>query len=160
MGTSSIDCCLCGAAEGSVFPMKMAILERGSPAPDDHHLRPLITYSSPLRAMLASIFLASEDATAGSVIAKHERISPASSGFNQRSFCSGVPYRASTSILPVSGAEQLNTSGAITLRPIISQRGAYSRFVSPAPCSLSGKNKFHRPAARAFSLSSSTILVG
>src|SRR5258707_14613119 len=104
------------------------------------------------------MFVASDEATAGSVIAKHDRISPASSGVSQRSFCSGGPYRASTSILPVSGAEQLKTSGAITLRPIVSQRGAYSRVVSPAPCSLSDKNKFHRPLARGFSLSSSTIL--
>jgi hypothetical protein len=63
-------------------------------------------------------------------------------------------------MLPVSGGEQLKTSGAMMLRPIVSQRGAYSRLVSPAPCSLSGKNKFRSPAARAFSLSSSTILVG
>ena len=63
------------------------------------------------------MFVASEEATSGSVIAKHERISPASSGFSQRSFCSGVPYRASTSMLPVSGAEQLNTSGAIVAAP-------------------------------------------
>src|SRR5258708_14243257 len=106
------------------------------------------------------MFVASDDATAGSVIAKHERISPASSGLSQRSFCSRVPKRARTSILPVSGAEQLKTSGPISLRPIISQSGAYSRFVSPAPCSLSGKNRFHRPAARAFGLRSSMISVG
>src|SRR5207245_11152076 len=67
------------------------------------------------------MFVASEEATAGSVIAKHDRISPASSGLSHLSFCSGVPYRVSTSILPVSGAEQLKASGAITLPPIISQ---------------------------------------
>ena len=71
--------------------MKMAILQRGSPAPDDHHLRPLITYSLPSRTMLDSMLVASEEATAGSVMAKHERISPASKGFNHRSLCSGVP---------------------------------------------------------------------
>ena len=32
-----------GAADGSVLPMKMATLQRGSPAPELHHLRPLIT---------------------------------------------------------------------------------------------------------------------
>src|ERR1700739_626582 len=101
------------------------------------------------------MFVASDEATFGSVIAKHERISPARSGFNQRSFCSGVPYRASTSILPVSGAEQLNTSGAIALRPMISHNGAYSRFVNPAPFSSWGKNIFHNPAARAFGFGAS-----
>ena len=40
---------------------------------------------------------------------------------------------------------------------MISQSGAYSRLVSPAPCSLSGRNRFHSPAARAFGFSSSTI---
>src|ERR1700756_4489773 len=110
--------------------------------------------------MLALMLVASDEATFGSVIAKHERISPASNGFSHRSFCSGVAYRVRTSILPVSGAEQLKTSGAIALRPIISHSGAYSRFVSPAPCSLSGKNRFHRPAERAFGLSSSMIFVG
>lgn len=33
-------------------------------------------------------------------------------GFSQRSFCSGVPTISSTSILPVSGAEQLSDSDA------------------------------------------------
>ena len=44
IGTRIIDCCLCVGADGSVLPMKMAILQRGSPAPEVHHLRPLITY--------------------------------------------------------------------------------------------------------------------
>src|SRR5215467_15838582 len=91
IGTRIIDCCLCLGAVGSVLPMKIAILQRGSPAPDDHHFRPLTTYSLPSRRILASMLVASEDATAGSVMAKHDRISPSSRGFNQRSFCSGVP---------------------------------------------------------------------
>ena len=36
-------------------------------------------------------------------------------------------------MLPVSGAEQLNTSAAMGDRPMISQSGAYSRLVRPAP---------------------------
>ena len=64
-------------------------------------------------------------------------------------------------MLPVSGAEQLNTSGAKPdARPMISQSGAYSVLVSPAPYSLSGRNRFHRPAARAFSFNCSTTVVG
>src|SRR4051812_27261090 len=113
--------------------MKMAILHRGSPAPVVHHLVPLITYESPSRAMLDRIFVASDDATPGSVMAKQERISPSSSGFSHRSFCSAFPYRASVSMLPASGALQLKTSGAIGERPINSQSGAYSRLVRPAP---------------------------
>src|SRR5258708_39096355 len=91
MGTRIIDCCLCLGALGSVLPMKIEILQRGSPAPEDHHLLPLITYSSPSRTMLDWMLVASEEATSGSVMEKQERISPASSGFSQRSFCSGVP---------------------------------------------------------------------
>src|SRR5712692_5844278 len=140
--------------------MKMAILQRVSPAPEDHHLRPLMTYSSPRRTMLARILVASDDATSGSVIEKQERISPASSGLSHLSFCSSVPYRASTSMLPVSGAEQLNTSGAMGERPMISHSGAYSKLVRPAPCSLSGRNRFHKPAARAFGFSSSMMAAG
>src|ERR1700730_8037621 len=71
-------------------------------------------------------------------------------------------------MLPVSGAEQLNTSGAQITRPMISANGAYSRLVRPGPsntkvsstCSApchGGMNRFHNPCARAFTFSSSTI---
>ena len=62
--------------------MKMAILQRGSVALVVYHLRPLMTYSSPSRTIELSMLVASLDATLGSVIAKHERISPASSGLS------------------------------------------------------------------------------
>src|SRR5262252_8645499 len=91
MGTRIIDCCLCFGAEGSDLPIKIEIRQRGSPAPDVHHLRPLITYSSPFRRMLERMLVASEEATSGSVMAKQERISPASSGLSHFSFCSAVP---------------------------------------------------------------------
>ena len=60
-------------------------------------------------------------------------------------------------MFPVSGAEQLNTSGAHQTLPVISASGAYSTLVKPAPYSLSGKNKFHRPSSLALFLSSSRI---
>src|SRR5437762_13879368 len=63
-------------------------------------------------------------------------------------------------MLPVSGAEQLRTSGAHITRPMISHSGAYSRVLSPAPYSLSVRNRFHKPAARAFGFNSSTIRAG
>src|SRR4029077_15669789 len=91
IGTSTIDCCLWSVAERSVLPIKIATLQRGSPAPEDHHLRPLMTYSSPCRTILAWMLVASDEATPGSVIEKHDRISPASRGLSQRSFCSPVP---------------------------------------------------------------------
>ena len=89
-----------------------------------HHLRPLRTYSSPSRSMRSEMFVASEEATAGSVMANAERISPSSSGASQRSFCSGEPNWCSTSMLPVSGAEQLQASEAMRVRPMISASGA------------------------------------
>ena len=47
--------------------------------------------------------------TSGSVIEKNDRTSPATSGFSQRSCCSGVPNWWRISPLPASGAWQLKT---------------------------------------------------
>ena len=71
--------------------MTMSSLQRGSPEPDDHHLRPLMTYSPPSRRLVQQMLVASEEATSRSVIAKQERISPSSNGLSQRSFCASVP---------------------------------------------------------------------
>lgn len=95
------------------------------------------------------MLVASDDVTSGSVTAKEERISASSSERSHRSFCSGVPKLASTSMLPVSGAAQLRTAGERRqLRQVISASGMYWKFVSPAPC-LPGKNRSHRPRLRA-----------
>ena len=104
------------------------------------------------------MFVASEDATSGSVMENADRIRPSSSGSSQRAFCSAVPNSESSSMFPVSGAEQLSASGAIQgLRPVISASGAYCRLVRPAPPSWTGgRNRFHRPRSRACALSSST----
>jgi hypothetical protein len=112
--------------------------------------------------MLVSMLVASDDATAGSVIRKAERISPSISGRSHFFLCSLEPYRINTSMLPVSGAEQLNTSEAQPMWPICSASGAYSRLVNPAPrnssssCDDGGMNMFHRPSARAFFFKSSS----
>src|SRR5487761_1667656 len=81
------------------------------------------------------MFVASEEATSGSVIANDERISPSRSGWSHCLRCWSEPNMASTSMLPVSGAAQLRAAGArCGLRPVISASGAYWRLVSPAPC--------------------------
>src|SRR5262249_62323033 len=90
-GTSTIDWRRYGSALGLVSPITIAILQRRSIAPDVHHLRPLMTEWSPSRLISARILVASDDATAGSVIAKQERISPSMSGLNQRSLCASLP---------------------------------------------------------------------
>ncbi len=75
--------------------------------------------------MRHSMLVASLDATSGSVMAKAERISPSRSGYSHSSCCSGVPNMVSTSMFPVSGAEQFVACGAIDpLRPMISASGA------------------------------------
>ncbi|MEA2212744.1 MAG: hypothetical protein QOF83_2692 [Solirubrobacteraceae bacterium] len=74
--------------------------------------------------MRVSTLVASELATAGSVMAKQDRISPSSRGCSHSSFCSGVPNMVRISMFPVSGAEQLSASGAIMLRPVTSASGA------------------------------------
>ena len=113
-----------------------------------------MTYSSPSRRIRVWTFVASEDATSGSVMAKAERISPSSSGASHCSFCSGVPNRCSVSMLPVSGAWQLMASGAMTGdQPDTSATAAYSRFESPETL---GRNRFHSPRSRACAFSSST----
>ena len=133
----------------------MKISHCGFIAPVIHHLRPLRTYSSPSRTIEVSMLVASDDATSGSVIANAERMLPSSSGVSQRSCCSGLPNIASTSMLPVSGAEQLSAGGARwPARPVISASGAYWRLVSPAPCSSPGRNRFQSPRSRASARSS------
>ena len=101
--------------------MTIMILQRGSFAPDVHHFRPEMTYSSPSRRIVVSMFVASELATAGSVIANAERISPSSSGCSHCFLWSSVANMWSSSMLPVSGAWPFVASGARwRLHPVIS----------------------------------------
>lgn len=127
--------------------MKMISLQSGSRTPEVYHLRPLRTYSSPSRRIVEVMLVASELATAGSVIAKAERILQFSKGFSHCCFCCSVPNMARISMLPVSGAEQLIASLPITDRPATSASGAYSRLVSPAPKPSWVMNRFHNPCA-------------
>ena len=104
--------------------------------------------------MVVWMLRASLDATAGSVIANALRISPSSSGSSHCLRCSSLANRCSVSMLPVSGAAQLSTSGAMSLlQPVSSASGAYSRLVRP---DSEGRNRFHRPCSLASFLSSST----
>ena len=144
------------APSGSVLPITMRIAQSGFIAPEMYHLRPVMTYSSPSRSIRVVMLVASEDATSGSVIANAERISPASSGSSHCFFCRSSPNWASTSMFPVSGAAQFVAVGArCGERPVISASGAYWRLVRPAPYSVSGRKRFHRPCRRASAFSSS-----
>ena len=94
----------CGSASGSVTAMTMA--KAAPSAPEENHLCPSITHSSPSRTARVRKLVGSDPETSGSVIEKKERISPSTSGFSQRSFCSSVPKRWRISPLPASGAWQ------------------------------------------------------
>ncbi len=137
--------------------MTIRICAFGFIAPVIHHLRPLITYSSPSRSIRVAMLVASDEATSGSVIANPERILPFSRGSSHRCFCSGEPNIASSSMFPVSGGAQFRAAGAMCIEwPVISANGAYCRFVSPAPFSP-GRNRFHRPRRRASARSSARM---
>ena len=89
-----------------------------------NHLRPFKTSWLPIRLTEVCKLVGSDEPTSGSVIANAERIFPANKGANQRSRCIGLAKRCNNSILPVSGALQLNTSAAQGMRPMISAKGA------------------------------------
>ena len=69
-----------------------------------------MTHSSPSRTAVVDSSVGSAPAP-GSVIEKHERYLPSSSGCIQRSFCSSVPPTAISSALPESGALLPKTLG-------------------------------------------------
>ena len=77
------------------------------------------------------MFLASDDATWGSVMRKADRISPSIRGLSHCAFCASLPYLASTSMLPVSGAAQLTASEPTLDLPSHSAIRPYSRLVKP-----------------------------
>ena len=83
--------------------MHMTIRKSAIDAFDENHLWPLMTHSSPscTAAVVSSVGSAPAP---GSVIEKHERILPSSSGCIHCSFCSSVPPTAISSALPESGA--------------------------------------------------------
>jgi AcrR family transcriptional regulator len=60
-----MDCCRWVAADWSVLPITMKIWHQSSATPVIHHLRPLMTYSSPSRTIEVSMLVASERATPG-----------------------------------------------------------------------------------------------
>mmetsp|Transcript_11067 Transcript_11067/g.35073 ORF Transcript_11067/g.35073 Transcript_11067/m.35073 type:complete len:277 (-) Transcript_11067:199-1029(-) len=141
-GTRIMDCCSCNGPVKLVLPSSTKILHSGRMAPEIHHLCPLTTYSSPSGSILVEMFVASEDATPGSVIAKAERISPFSKGSSHCFFCSGEPNLSRTSMFPVSGAEQFIAKFAMPYMPRISAIGEYSRTDILA---TSGRKRFMIP---------------
>ena len=102
----------------------MSTLHDGRRAPDENHFVPFRTYSSPSRSMRRPMFVASEEATAGSVIENAERISPSSNGASQSRFTVSDPYMLRISMFPVSGAAQFSASDENGTLPSSSEIGA------------------------------------
>src|SRR6266545_5181573 len=108
------------SAVGSVTAITIANVE--PIAPLVNHLWPLIIQLSPSRTAVVRRLVGSDPATSGSVIAKHERTSPAASGRRYLSFWSGVAATSNNSALPASGAALPKRRGATTDLPTISLR--------------------------------------
>ncbi len=150
-GTRICDARRCGSASGSVTAI--TIPNAAPSAPDENHLCPSITQSSPSRRAVVRRVVGSEPGTSGSVIEKNERISPATSGRSQRSFCSPVPNRCRISALPASGAWQPKTSWAYVDLPISSFRCAYARKPWPVPPASGGTCGAQSPSSFALARS-------
>ncbi len=156
MGTRIMLALVYGAASGSVTTI--AIANSAPLAPEVNHLCPLITHSPSCSSARVWRVVGSDPETSGSVIEKQLRISPSSRRCRKFSFCSGVPWSARISMLPVSGAEQLKAMGAtIGLRPMSSQSIPYSQLVRPAPNSSPGRKRFQSPCSFAFARISTRI---
>ena len=74
--------------------------------------------------MLSEMLVASDEPTAGSVIANAERISPFRSGVSQSRRIASLPYMLRISMFPVSGALQFSTSEEKGTLPNCSEIGA------------------------------------
>lgn len=142
--TSIMLCCEWRGPSNRVLPSVISTLHSERQAPEIHHLWPLMTYSLVALSYsnLVEMFVASEEATPGSVIAYAERISPRSKGSSHCFFCSGEPNFSITSMLPVSGAEQFIARLAMGKAPMISPMGLYSITERPL---TSGRKKLDSP---------------
>ena len=110
IGTRNIVAPMSAPPASNVRAMTMFNAAPGTPVIS--HLRPLITKSSPsARAVVFSSDGSAPAPSSGSVIENTVRISPATSGRSQRSFCCALATLCSRLVLPSSGAWMLSASG-------------------------------------------------
>ncbi len=123
-----------------------------------HHLRPLSTTSSPSSTAVACMFVASEEATSGSVMQNAERILPSSSGPSQRALLLvGAEVQQHLHVAGVGRvavedlARDQRTAHPLGQRRVLDVRQprADRLAVELAP---GGRNRFHSPCSRAQSL--------
>ena len=105
----------CGSASGSVTATTRK--NAANLALVANHFSPFRRQPSPSRTAVVRMPSGSAP-PCGSVMANVETVRLSSSGSSQRCFCSGVPYMARISELPVSGAWHPNTVGPKRERPI------------------------------------------
>ena len=128
----------------------MQIANAAPCAPEENHLWPFSTQSSPSRTAVVWIKVGSEPATSGSVIEKQERARPSARGRRYFSFCSGVPHLSSVCMLPSSGAWALITYGPIPpTRAASAETKAIATGPSPMPFHSAGRCGFHSPRSLA-----------
>ena len=158
-GTRIIDCWRCRSADGSVLPMTMKIVAFGFIAPVIHHLRPLMTYSSPSRSIRVAMLVASEEATVGlghrerrADLAVEQRVAATASSARR---CRTV--RAPPCCRCRGRSSSSPAAARWLLRPVISARAAYWRLVRPAHPAHPGGTGSTARALRASARSSPMI---
>ena len=132
---------------GRSCPSRSARLQLRCSAFDVHHLRPLMTYSSPSRSIRVSMLVASSSCHVRlghrerrPDLAVEQRTQPAAPCAPRCRTASAPPCCP----CPARCSSSPPTQDA-ALRPMISASGAYSAFVRPGPHSAWGWNRFHSP---------------
>ena len=117
----------CGGRRPRRSPVLATTIANAAPsAPVMHHLRPLRTHSSPSRTAVVSRFVGSQEATSGSVIAKHERMR----ALGQRA-------QAALLLLVVAGDQQRVHVALVGRHRVEAERGQAATRRTPArsaPC--------------------------
>ena len=153
-GTKNMLARWCGGASGFVTAMQIA-----KPAPSialANHFRPLMTQSLPSFTAVVDMMTGFEPALFGSVIVKQLRISPRTSGSRNCSFCFSLACACIISMLPASGAWELNAMRPSGLLPISSiTRPNFKKWRPPPPTSF-GIWSALRPSFLVFARSLST----
>ena len=148
VGTRTIDARAYGlSASGSVTTMAMAQAAPSNPVVN--HLCPSRTHSPSSSRAVELMTVGFEPACSGSVIAKHDRTSPARSGSRNSAFWAAVACPSRSSMLPMSGACPFVAMWPSGLHPSASDTRPNAGSDSPAPPSSAASARFHRPEARA-----------
>ncbi len=136
------------AASGSVLPMTMSTAQRGSIAPLVHHLRPLITYSSPSRSIaggdvrgVAAGDLGLGHREGGTDLAVQQRLEP------RPALLLGAEQVQQLHVAGVRRRAVDRLRGEVDAPAGRARRSARTRAASAR--TPAGRNRFHRPCGAA-----------